>query len=58
MIKLEGIKDEGFEPFVRRVLDGTSDYVVFTSANGITFTLEKLSETEKENFITALKKPG
>ena len=56
MIKLEGIKDEGFEPFVQRVIEGTSDYVVFTSANGITFTLDKLTETEKENFITALKK--
>lgn len=56
MIKLEGMKDEDFEPFVQRVLAGTSDYVVFTSANGITFTLDKLSETEKENFITALKK--
>ena len=56
MIKLEGMKDEGFEPFVQRVLAGTSDYVVFTSANGITFTLDKLSETEKENFITALNK--
>lgn len=56
MIKLEGIKDDGFEPFVQRVVDGTSDYVVFTSANGITFTLDKLSDTEKENFITALKK--
>ena len=56
MIKLEGMKDEGFEPFVQRVLAGTSDYVVFTSANGITFTLDKLSEIEKENFITALKK--
>jgi Uroporphyrinogen-III synthase len=56
MIKLEGMKDEGFDPFVQRVLDGISDYVVFTSANGITFTLDKLSETEKKNFTTALKK--
>lgn len=56
MIKLEGIKDEGFEPFVRRVLAGESDYVVFTSANGVTFTLDKLSEAEKEKFINALKK--
>ncbi|HET8687045.1 MAG TPA: uroporphyrinogen-III synthase [Methanosarcina sp.] len=56
MIKLEGVKDEGFEPFVQRVLAGASDYVVFTSANGITFTLDKLSETEKKNVITALKK--
>jgi len=56
MIKLEGIKDEGFEPFVRRVLAGNSDYVIFTSANGIGFTLDKLSETEKKDFIEALKK--
>ncbi len=56
MIKLEAVKDEGFKPFVKRVLAGKSDYIVFTSANGITFTLEKLSEYEKENFITALKK--
>lgn len=56
MIKLEGMKDEGFEPFIQRVLTGMSDYVVFTSANGITFTLDKLSETEKENFIAALEK--
>lgn len=56
MIKLEGIKDEGFEPFVRRVLTGISDYVVFTSANGITFTLDKLSQSEQKNFITALQK--
>jgi len=55
MIRLEGMKDEGFEPFVRRVLTEKSDYVVFTSANGISFTLDKLSETEKKNFITALK---
>lgn len=56
MIRLEGMKDEGFEPFIQRVLAGSSDYVVFTSANGISFTLEKLSEAEKEAFITALKK--
>jgi uroporphyrinogen-III synthase len=41
---------------VQSVIDGTSDYVVFTSANGITFTLDKLSDAEKENFIAALKK--
>jgi uroporphyrinogen-III synthase len=56
MIKLEAMKDEGFEPFVRRVLAGKSDYIVFTSANGVTFTLDKLSENEKESFIAALNK--
>ena len=56
MIKLEGLKDEGFEPFVQRVLGGLSDYVIFTSANGITFTMNKLSESEKKSFLEALKK--
>lgn len=56
MIQLEGLKDEVFEPFVQRVVKGTSDYVVFTSANGITFTLDKLTKPEKEKFIAALKK--
>lgn len=56
MIQLEAMKDEGFEPFIQRVLARKADYIVFTSANGITFTLDKLSENEKENFITALKK--
>ena len=57
MIKLEGMKDEGFEPFVQRVIAGTSDYVVFTSANGINFTMDKLSEKRKGNeLITAIEK--
>ena len=56
MIKLEGMKDEGFDPFVRRVITETSDYVIFTSANGINFTMEKLSESEKNDLITGLKK--
>jgi len=56
MIRLEGMKDDGFDPFVRRVLEGVSDYVIFTSANGITFTLEKLPEGKRESFIEALKK--
>jgi uroporphyrinogen-III synthase len=56
MIKLEALKDEGFDPFVRRVLEGKTDFVVFTSANGISFTLDKLSEDEKADFITALQK--
>ena len=56
MIKLEGMKDEGFDHFVQRVITETSDYVIFTSANGIYFTMEKLSESEKNNLITGLKK--
>lgn len=56
MIRLEDMKDEGFEPFVQRVLEGVSDYVIFTSANGITFTLDKLPEGKRESFTEALKK--
>jgi uroporphyrinogen-III synthase len=56
MIKLEGMKDGGFDPFVRRVITETSDYVIFTSANGIKFTMEKLSESEKNDLIAGLKK--
>jgi len=56
MIKLEGMKDEGFDPFVRRIITETSDYVIFTSANGINFTMEKLTESEKNNLIAGLKK--
>ncbi len=56
MIRLEAMKDEGFEPFVQRVLEEKSDYVIFTSANGITFTLDKLPEGKRESFTEALKK--
>lgn len=55
MIQLVGMKDEGFDPFVKRVLEGISDYVIFTSANGITFTLNKLPDQERGSFIEALK---
>jgi uroporphyrinogen-III synthase len=56
MIKLEGMTDEGFGPFVQRIITETSDYVIFTSANGINFTMEKLSESEKNNLIKGLNK--
>ncbi|ETA67136.1 MAG: uroporphyrinogen-III synthase [Methanolobus sp.] len=54
MIELEGMKDEFFDGFVERVMAGKSDYVIFTSANGIDFTLEKIPEEEHEKFISAL----
>jgi len=54
MIELEGMKDEFFDGFVERVMAGKSDYVIFTSANGIDFTLDKIPADEHEKFIAAL----
>ena len=55
MIEIVEMQDDGFGGFVKRVLGGQSDYVIFTSANGIDFTLRKILEEEKEAFIDALK---
>nr|WP_321498911.1 uroporphyrinogen-III synthase [uncultured Methanolobus sp.] len=54
MIELEGMKDEFFDGFVERVMAERSDYVIFTSANGIDFTLNKIPADEHEKFIAAL----
>ena len=54
MIELEGMKDEFFDAFVERVMSGSSDYVIFTSANGIDFTLEKIPAEDHGDFIAAL----
>jgi uroporphyrinogen-III synthase len=52
MIEILDRKDEYFEGFVERVLAGESDMVIFTSANGIDHTLDKI--TDREEFIQAL----
>ena len=52
MIEILDKKDEHFDGFVARVLAGQSDIVIFTSANGIDHTLDKI--TGRENFIQAL----
>lgn len=52
MIELAEMKDDYFDGFVQRVLSGSSDYVIFTSANGIDFTLKKIDD--KDGFIDAL----
>jgi uroporphyrinogen-III synthase len=54
MIELEGMKDEFFDGFVERVMAEKSDYVIFTSANGIDFTLDKIPADEHDKFIDAL----
>jgi uroporphyrinogen-III synthase len=54
MIEILDKKDEHFDGFVERVLAGRSDIVIFTSANGIDHTLDKIAD--REEFIQALNK--
>jgi uroporphyrinogen-III synthase len=54
MIEILDKKDEYFDGFVERVLAGRSDIVIFTSANGIDHTLDKIAV--REEFIQALNR--
>ncbi|MBE0523081.1 MAG: uroporphyrinogen-III synthase [Methanosarcinales archaeon] len=54
LIEILDKKDEYFDGFVKRVLAGQSDIVIFTSANGIDHTLDKI--TDREEFIQALNR--
>jgi uroporphyrin-III C-methyltransferase len=54
MIEILDKKDEHFDDFVSHVLHGLSDIVIFTSANGIDHTLNKVSD--KVGFINALNR--
>ncbi len=54
MIDVVDKTDANFKGFVERVMKGEVDYVVFTSANGVEFTLLKLDEPEE--FIEQLNK--
>ncbi|UGV39842.1 uroporphyrinogen-III synthase [Methanococcoides orientis] len=54
MIELEAMEDEYFGTFAENVFSGISDYVIFTSANGIDFTLEKIPVDRRDEFIEAL----
>lgn len=56
MVEITDMKDEYFDGFVERVLDGRTDYVIFTSANGIDFTLRKIPEGSRKAFIDALNR--
>lgn len=55
MIEIIDKVDSGFDAFVSRVIKGESDYVIFTSANGIDLTLSKIPDGERDSFIDALK---
>jgi uroporphyrinogen-III synthase len=54
MIDVVDKTDANFKGFVERVMKGEVDYVIFTSANGVEFTLLKLNEPEE--FIEHLNK--
>ncbi|MCL7410890.1 MAG: uroporphyrinogen-III synthase [Methanosarcinaceae archaeon] len=56
MIEILDEVDSGFDDFFRRVVDGDSDYVIFTSANGIDLTLRKIPDEERDSFIDSLKR--
>ncbi len=47
MIEINDNLDKGFESFTGRVFSSKADYVIFTSANGVDFTLRKIQNTEQ-----------
>ncbi|MDI6888592.1 MAG: uroporphyrinogen-III synthase [Methanocellales archaeon] len=51
MIEIRERNDPEFDVFVQRVLNRSIDYVIFTSANGVIFTLEKVGS---KKFVDAL----
>ncbi len=54
MIDVVDKTDANFKGFVERIMRGESDYVIFTSANGVEFTLLKLDDPDE--FIEQLNK--
>lgn len=54
MIELEAIRDEMFDTVIDHILSGKSDYVIFTSANGIEHTLGKLDSQKQEKLVNKL----
>lgn len=47
MIDVVDKTDENFKAFVKNIMEGAADYVIFTSANGVEFTLLKLNSTDE-----------
>ncbi|WNY23180.1 hypothetical protein MmiHf6_04840 [Methanimicrococcus hongohii] len=56
VVTLKGMKDDFFDGFVKRVLSQKTDIVIFTSANGIEYTLKNLDGISADDFLEALKK--
>ncbi len=55
VVMLKGMKDDAFDGFVKRVLSQKTDIVIFTSANGIDYTLKNLTGVSEKEFLDALK---
>jgi uroporphyrinogen-III synthase len=56
MIELAGMQDSAFKPFFEHVVRKEADYVIFTSANGLDFTLQKIPYVMRDMFIEALNR--
>lgn len=56
VVTLKGMKDAAFDDFAARVLSQQTDLIIFTSANGIVYTLRNLNGIEEAEFLEALKK--
>jgi uroporphyrinogen-III synthase len=54
MIDVVDKTDANFKGFVERIMEGAVDYVIFTSANGVEFTLLKLRQPDE--FIEQINK--
>lgn len=54
MIELKDMEDDMFDTFTDHVLSGKSDYVIFTSANGIDHTLDKVDD--RNEFTNSLNR--
>lgn len=54
MIEVVGTKDENFDKFLQNLRDGQVEYIIFTSTNGIKFSLE--NTTDKDEFINVLNR--
>jgi uroporphyrinogen-III synthase len=54
MIELTGTQDSSFKPFFEQIAKKEADYVIFTSANGLDYTLQKIPYVMRDMFIEAL----
>ncbi len=56
MIELTGMQDSSFKPFFEHIVKKEADYVIFTSANGLDFTLQKIPYVMRDMFVEALNR--
>lgn len=56
VVELINNLDSSFNPFFQDIVKKNFDYVIFTSANGLDFTLKKIPSVMRDLFIDALNK--